>query len=44
MIKPLIDADAGRRTVEVFTAIYRSNRDKLPVTFPLKPDDRDGAY
>jgi predicted dehydrogenase len=43
-VRPLVDVAAGRRTVELFTAIYRSNRDKMPVTFPLKPDDRDGVY
>ena len=41
---PLVDEVAGRRTVELFTAIYRSNRDKVPVSFPLKPDAGDGAY
>lgn len=43
--KPLIDGDEGRKTVEIFTAIYRSNRDKMPVKFPLKPEygnDFDG--
>ena len=43
-IKPLVDVIAGRRTVELFTAIYRSNRDKEPVSLPLKPEDGDGAY
>lgn len=45
--KPLIDGEEGRKTVEIFTAIYRSNRDKLPVKFPLKPEydsDFDGRY
>jgi len=41
---PLVDEIAGRRTVELFTAIYRSNRDKVPMSFPLKPDIADGAY
>jgi UDP-N-acetyl-2-amino-2-deoxyglucuronate dehydrogenase len=43
--KPLVDGDDGRKTVELFTAIYRSHRDKKPVTFPLKPEhgvDFDG--
>ncbi len=43
--KPLIDGEEGRKTVEIFTAIYRSNRDKMPVKFPLKPEygnDFDG--
>ena len=42
--KPLVDDAAGRRTVELFTAIYRSNRDGVPVSFPLKPEAGDGAY
>lgn len=33
--KPLIDGEEGRKTVEIFTAIYRSNRDRVPVKFPL---------
>ena len=43
--RPLIDGEEARRTVEIFTAIYRSNRDKKPVKFPLKPEhasDFDG--
>jgi len=42
--QPFVDGIAGRQTVELFTAIYRSNRDKVPVTFPLQPDHKDGAY
>lgn len=36
--KPLIDGQEGRKTVEIFTAIYRSNRDHAPVKFPLVPE------
>lgn len=39
--KPLIDGEEGRKTVEIFTAIYRSNRDSLPIKFPLKPENRE---
>lgn len=45
--KPLIDEEDARRTVEIFTAIYRSSRDGKPVKFPLKPefgDDFDGRF
>jgi UDP-N-acetyl-2-amino-2-deoxyglucuronate dehydrogenase len=35
---PLVTGEAGRRTVELFTAIYRSSRDNMPVKFPLKPE------
>lgn len=33
--KPLIDGEEGRKTVEIFTAIYKSSKDGLPVKFPL---------
>jgi len=42
--EPLINGEQGRKTVEIFTALYRSNRDKKPVTFPLAPDVSDGRY
>lgn len=35
---PLVTGEEGRRTVELFTAIYRSTRDNMPVRFPLKPE------
>ena len=44
--QPMVTAEEGRKTVELFTAIYRSHRDGKPVKFPLKPeydrDDMDG--
>lgn len=43
---PLVTGEEGRKTVELFTAIYRSQRDQKPLKFPLKPeigkDDYDG--
>ncbi|HEY5585025.1 MAG TPA: Gfo/Idh/MocA family oxidoreductase [Ruminiclostridium sp.] len=39
--KPLIDGEEGRKTVEIFTAIYRSNRDGKPIKFPLVPEEID---
>ncbi len=43
---PLVPGEEGRKTVEIFTAIYRSTRDRVPVAFPLTPesgrDDYDG--
>ena len=42
---PLVTGEEGRRTVELFTAIYRSTRDNKPVKFPLQPEngkDLDG--
>jgi UDP-N-acetyl-2-amino-2-deoxyglucuronate dehydrogenase len=43
--KPMVDGEDGRKTVELFTAIYRSNRDRRPIPFPLAPEygtDCDG--
>lgn len=33
---PMVTGEAGRKTVELFTAIYRSTRDNMPVKFPLE--------
>ncbi|WP_372949386.1 Gfo/Idh/MocA family protein [Mariniphaga sp.] len=38
--EPLVSGEDGRRTVELFTAIYRSTRDNKPVKFPLEPENR----
>ena len=32
---PLVDGREGRKLVEIFTAVYRSQRDRQPVRFPL---------
>lgn len=34
--KPLVDGREGRKTVELFTAIYRSTRENAVIRFPLK--------
>jgi len=40
--EPMITGEEGRKTVELFTAIYRSTRDNAPIKFPLQPEtDRD---
>lgn len=39
--EPLVTGQDGRRTVELFTAIYRSTRDNLPVKFPLEPENKN---
>lgn len=36
--EPSVTGDAGRKTVELFTAVYRSTRDNRPVKFPLVPE------
>jgi predicted dehydrogenase len=35
--EPFVTGEFGRKTVELFTAIYRSTRDNKPVKFPLSP-------
>jgi len=44
--EPLVNGEEARKTVELFTAIYRSTRDNKVVKFPLSPetgrDDYDG--
>lgn len=32
---PMVTGEEGRKTVELFTAIYRSQREQRPVKFPL---------
>ena len=40
--EPAITGREGRVTVEIFTAIYRSMRDRAPIKFPVQPEtDRD---
>lgn len=41
--EPSVTGEDGRRTVELFTSIYRSSRDNLPVKFPLKPEKGVGS-
>lgn len=36
--KPMISGEDGRVTVELFTAIYRSQRDNKAIKFPLEPE------
>jgi predicted dehydrogenase len=38
---PAVTGREGRKHVEIFTAVYRSQRDRRPVRFP--PDAEDGA-
>jgi predicted dehydrogenase len=40
---PSVDGEAGRRTVELFTSIYRSSRDNRPVKFPLPEQTGENA-
>ena len=36
--EPMVSANEGRKTVEIFTAIYRSQRVHKPIKFPLSPE------
>lgn len=38
---PLVTAEDGRRTVELFTAIYRSQRERRPLVFPLAAEAKE---
>lgn len=44
--EPAINGEEARKTVELFTAVYRAQRDNKPVTFPISAeanlDDFDG--
>jgi UDP-N-acetyl-2-amino-2-deoxyglucuronate dehydrogenase len=44
--EPLVSGEEGRKAVEIFTAVYRSQRDGRPIKFPLEAeqnrDDYDG--
>jgi predicted dehydrogenase len=35
---PAVSGEDGRRTVELFTAIYRATRDRKAIRFPLAPE------
>ncbi len=34
-----IPGEEGRKTVEIFEALYRSQRDRKPISFPLMPEE-----
>ncbi len=42
--QPLVSGEDGRKTVEIFTAIYRSQKTNAPVQFPLTPEAADLDY
>ncbi|TFH26655.1 MAG: Gfo/Idh/MocA family oxidoreductase [Bacteroidia bacterium] len=42
--EPLVNGEEARKTVELFTAIYRSTRDNKPVKFPLSPESGRKDY
>lgn len=42
--QPLVNGEEARKTVELFTAIYRSTRDNKVVKFPLSPESGREDY
>ncbi len=42
--QPLVTGEDGRKTVEIFTAIYRSQKTNAPIKFPLHADPADLDY
>ncbi len=41
---PMITGEEARKTVELFTGIYRSQKVNAPIRFPLKPEAADTDY
>ena len=41
---PMVTGEQGRISVEIFTAIYRSQRDEQPVKFPLLAEDSERDF
>jgi predicted dehydrogenase len=41
---PLLTGEEGSKTLEIFTAIYRSQRDQKPIKFPLTPQVGDSHF
>jgi predicted dehydrogenase len=37
---PMVTGEEGRKSVELFTAIYRSQRDHVPIPFPVAPETK----
>ena len=42
--EPMVNGEEGRKTVEIFTAIYRSQRDGASVRFPLSDEEGDASF
>ncbi len=41
---PIVDGAEGRKVVEMITALYRSQRDGLPIKFPVRPEPNAQSY
>jgi UDP-N-acetyl-2-amino-2-deoxyglucuronate dehydrogenase len=42
--EPLVNGEEGRKAVEIFTAVYRSQRDGRPIKFPLETERDSHDY
>ncbi len=42
--EPLVNGEEGRKVVEIFTAVYRAQRDRRPVKFPVEAATNGGDY
>jgi UDP-N-acetyl-2-amino-2-deoxyglucuronate dehydrogenase len=42
--EPLVNGEEGRKAVEIFTAVYRSQRDGQPIKFPLEAERDSHDY
>ena len=41
---PMITGEEARKSVEIFTAVYRSQRDRIPIKFPLKAENNRSDF
>jgi UDP-N-acetyl-2-amino-2-deoxyglucuronate dehydrogenase len=41
---PMVTGEEARKSVEIFTAVYRSQRDRIPIKFPLKAETDRSDY
>jgi UDP-N-acetyl-2-amino-2-deoxyglucuronate dehydrogenase len=42
--EPLVNGEEGRKAVEIFTAVYRAQRDGRPIRFPLEAEEDSHDY
>jgi UDP-N-acetyl-2-amino-2-deoxyglucuronate dehydrogenase len=40
----LVNGEEGRKAVEIFTAVYRAQRDGRPIKFPLQAEEDNDDY
>jgi UDP-N-acetyl-2-amino-2-deoxyglucuronate dehydrogenase len=42
--EPMVTGEEARKSVEIFTAVYRSQRDRIPIKFPLKAENNRSDF